>query len=92
MKNTDTTVCDSQKTRVFIKGIEITDLLSKITMESNPGPRAGPFVSLILEITGISVFQWQDDEQISIRIGDYPTDEFIAEMVRLKFKREGIME
>jgi len=91
--------------RVFVKGVEISELIKNINIECKTGfftascfgmpDKQVPLthtteISMTLKI-GIGNIKTVGDQTI-LFIDELPTDEFLAEMIRLKFKREGIIE
>ena len=72
--------------RIFIKGIEITDIVRdfKVMTDSN---NHVVDQRITLELIGGSNIIFGDDEDYAIYIGDIPTKEFIAEMVKLRLQR-----
>jgi len=90
--------------RVFVKGIEISEMIKKISVESSTDfstlrafgasgmqvpVNSTIFITMTLNVSSgkIAVV----DDKTIFYIDELPTDEFLAEMIRLKFKREGII-
>ena len=46
---------------------------------------------MTIDMTISNILAFNDDDSIIIYIAEHPTDEFLAEMVRLKLRREGIL-
>lgn len=69
--------------RIFIGGFEITGLIRNVKIDL-PRDDLG---TVHLEIVALPI-SFEDD---CIFIGELPKDEFMAEMVRIKLKREGVM-
>jgi len=68
--------------KIFVGGFEITQFVNRWSINAEPDE----IVRLNLELYVYGL------EENVIHCGDMPTDEFMAEMVRLKLKREGIMD
>ena len=69
--------------RIFIGGFEVTSLVRNVRVDL-PRDDLG---TVHLEIRAVPI-NFDDD---CIFIGELPKDEFMAEMVRIKLKREGVM-
>ncbi len=70
--------------RIFIGGFEVTNLVRNVKVDL-PRDELG---TVHLEIVAVPI-RFEDD---CIFIGEYPDDEFMAEMVRIKLMREGVMD
>ena len=70
--------------RVFVGGFEITRFIKNIDINLAHKDIA----TVHLSITAHPI-RFNND---CIFIGEYPDDEFMAEMVRIKLKREGVMD
>lgn len=70
--------------RIFVGGFEITRFIKNIDLEL----AFEDIATVQLTITAHPI-RFNDD---CIFIGEYPDDEFMAEMVRIKLKREGVMD
>ena len=68
--------------KVFVGGFEITRFINRWRMVSEKDEIIR--LELELHVTGV--------EKNAFHCGIMPTDEFMAEMVRLKLKREGVMD
>jgi len=102
---TTTKVVDLKTTRVFVKGVEITELVKSIEINSKTemidhetlGAVDSRFINteetilLALDLKGSVIHCHDTDFNMIIYIKEIPTDEFIAEMVRLKLRRAGII-
>ena len=69
--------------RIFIGGFEVTSLVKNVRVDL-PRDDLG---TVLLELVAIPT-SFEDD---CIFIGELPKDEFMAEMVRIKLRREGVM-
>ncbi len=95
-------------TSIFIKGIDITDLVKSAVVKTQtqfvkPASFAditipvNEDISITLELdlkgSNIQAYEPADgDSELKIYIGELPADEFFAEMVRLKLRRVGILK
>ena len=99
------TKLDPATTRVFVKGVEITELIESFEVESitdfyehstlGKVDKRMPInqkITMTLDMKVGNIVASNDKNEIIVYIGEYPTDEFLAEMVRLKLRREGILD
>lgn len=103
------TKLDPATTRVFVKGVEITELVDSCKVEMateffelstfgkglDTKVPINQKITMTVNITGSTnsciVASEKNPNDIILYIDEYPTDEFLAEMVRLKLRREGIL-
>jgi len=71
--------------RIFLNGFEVTSLVKKFKLESNVDDL--PHLNLLL-VSG-SCKLVNDNE---VHFGNLPEDDFLAELVRLKFRRDGVIK
>uniref|UniRef100_A0A6M3J033 Uncharacterized protein n=1 Tax=viral metagenome TaxID=1070528 RepID=A0A6M3J033_9ZZZZ len=108
-KDVCTTTFDPGTVRVFIKGVEITELvIGTIKIEGENKflecSEFGKFpekyqinravVKIELDMSVANIIVVYDDAknlETSLFISELPTDDFIAEMVRLKLRRAGVL-
>ena len=105
-KDTTTIKLDPGNLRIFVKGVDITDLVKSAVVETQTSfaeHLSDGFIDLKTPLTEYhsitlelnlngSKIEAGDNAHVDIHVGDYPTDEFIAEMVRLKFRRAGLLK
>ena len=107
-KDVTKTKLDPATTRVFIKGVEITELVKQMEFESVVDIFKYTFhgekrsvsinnkITMTIDITGSTnsriVASEKNPNNMILYIDEHPTDEFLAEMVRLKLRREGILD
>lgn len=73
-----------QNIRIFIGGFEVTSIVRRVKVNLDQND----VTTVNLELTALPI-HFDDD---CIFIGELPKDEFMAEMVRIKLKREGVMD
>lgn len=80
-------------TRIFVKGIDISDMVSNFGFKTDVVEHTVHGVidkvspvgqTITLELHASGTFSLDNDE---LHIGEIPTKEFIAEMVKLRLKR-----
>jgi len=105
-KDITKTTLDPATTRVFIKGVEITELVERFEVESitdlykhfvhhgikDISVPINEKITMTVDMTISNIVAFKDSDNIIIYIDEHPTDEFLAEMVRLKLRREGILD
>ncbi len=108
-KDVTKTKLDPATTRVFVKGVEITELVDSCKVEMTTEffehstfgkvDKKVPIdqkITMTVNITGSTnsriVASEKNPNDIILYIDEHPTDEFLAEMVRLKLRREGILD
>ena len=100
------TKLDPTTTRVFVKGVEITELVESFEVESiteffslesgfplieKTNVPINEKITMTVDMTISNIVASKDNDNMIIYIAEHPTDEFLAEMVRLKLRREGIL-
>ena len=84
--------------RIFVKGVEITELckdgeLKTETTTFERLQKTVPIDHIMLTVTlNLGSNSRIEFDPHILYIIDYPTDEFLAEMVRIKLRREGILD